>query len=181
MIKSLGSLSAYVITSKIFLRPFSGFDGKVESDLTRLKRGVRYSNSDFNHHEAFYRALEKSRLLDAFHMKFGGISGLQLSGDLSARVAELGKQIKEYDRRIGLQRDVDEAQRLKIYKSNLENLSDAYSFMDKVKPDAEAILSGLVKKASDNIHWKNLTSVQFFVYDPETNSFIETNVNGDIP
>lgn len=177
MIKSLGSLSAYVITSKIFLRPFSGFDGKVESDLTRLKRGVRY-NSSLNHEECFYRALDDARMLDVFHRKFPTVIRMNLSDDLTRCAKQCADSASNYQKRMAAAKDQAERDYLAEFYNQMDELEEAYLFMDKIAPQAKAIMDSLLKKPSANVPWNQLTCLQFFMYDPVTNSFVETTEKG---
>ncbi len=178
MFKNLRGFNAYVITSRLFQKPLRGHDGPVEADLTRLKRGVRYCNS-LNVHEAFYRALDNARLLDAFQMKFPNIFGLNLKENLLNNASRCDQMADQYRKNSLNATNKEEAERYHDNYLSYKDTADAYRFMNGVAADADAILSAACKKPSDNIPWNKLTSFQIFEYDAATNSFVEINEKGE--
>lgn len=178
MIKNLRGFEAFVISSRLFKKPLRGHDGPVEADLTRLKRGVRYCNS-LNHHEAFYRALDNARLLDAFHTKFPDVFGLNLSEDLKSNARRCASQADQYLTNSKRATNKEDEDRYFGHYQHYDSMSKAYTFMSQVEADAKAILSSVLKKPSDNIPWNKLTSFQLFEYDVATNSFVEINEKGE--
>lgn len=178
MIKNLRGFNAYVITSRLFAKPLRGYDGPVESDLTRLKRGVRYCNS-LNHHEAFYRALDNARLLDTFQMKFPNIYGLNLKENLGQNAKRCKMQADQYLAKFQKTTKKEDAEDYKRWFEEFDNTAKAYMFLQQVEADAQAILDSVLKKPSDNIPWNKLTSFQIFEYDVASNSFVEINEKGE--
>lgn len=179
MIDNLSSLSAYVCVSLLRKRPLCGHDGVVESNMTRLKRGVRYCNL-LNGHEAYYRALVDASLLSSFQAVSDAMYSINFSSkDIKQSIEHCEKQAEYHDNLAS--RQVDQAK----VKQHLEDADDylrkaeGYRILNRVSADATKILSDMPKNKSGNIEWKDLKSVQFYGYNPQTNSFVEINEKGE--
>lgn len=178
MIDNLRRLTVYVAASKIFQRPLNGHDGQCESDLTRLKRGIRY-NSDLDWHEAYYRALDRLNLLSVFQGKFPEITGLKLHSNLESEIKSATSSIEYYEQMA--QQVAGNPDSEKHYAGCGElhkRYREAYQFLLQVQAEAINQFGTMPVNRSKNIEWKDLTSVQFYKYDRATNSFVETTEKG---
>lgn len=168
MSDNLKYLSAYCCISKLTGAPLRGNDGEVGSDLTRLKRGVRYCNN-LNMQEAYYQALTHFGVINIFKEKCAGYTHLNLSAS---------NMSDEVNRHLRLAKQFESRQLLEE-AAHYVRISEAYEILKQVEGFAKKKLDSLPTNRAGNVEWKNLTCVQFYKYDNVTNSFVEITEKGN--
>ncbi|QFP93844.1 hypothetical protein [Pectobacterium phage Wc4-1] len=153
----LQGLRAIVCVSKLTGKPMSTYHGQVLDNVSDVKRGVR-ANTNLNLHEAFYLELESNGLIEAFRRLNKGVyfSTHQLN--------EIKRSIEYFERYLKMANRTPED--IATYQGHLEILRMAQTVEDGAK-------ERLASYGNKNVHWNNLTSVQFFQYDKETNQMVE--------
>ena len=174
MIDELKEMEAHVCVSKLFGTTFKGFDSTVESDITRLKRGIRYSNQ-LNWHEAFYLAVKNVGMIDVLHT-ICKVSGKLALGKIAYHV-EIDRHqysLKSYQDRLKNPTNTpDHAATYADYIEYYEKCIEGLQILQSVQKDAEAIYEQFKLGKTKNLKWEQLTSVKFFQYDGHTNRFVE--------
>ncbi len=177
--KDLINLTAFCGVSKITGRVFKGYDSQVESDLTRLKKGIR-ANDSLTMHEAFFRVMDRYKLIDVFRQMFSGLE-IQFRDGQDCMIRRAQSTMENCKKNASIyENDRSQSGReyFEFYTKEAvthSRMLDAYSFLKKYEQDALDELKTIPQNRSHLIDWKNLTSVQFYQYDAATNSFVEIN------
>lgn len=174
MIDNLKRLVVFTCASKLWGFPLRGYDGQTESDVSRLKKGIR-SNYDLQWHEAWFRVLRQNGLLDVFRekaSKLGHHFNVNFSrSTIQQAIVECEKQAKL--NRTNAQTVPQHYDHYMRYVRHAERQIELFKIMQPFEQDVAQMYTTLPLKRNKLIDWKDIDSVQFYSYHPETNSFVE--------